>query len=89
MDLFKYFIGRDMLLLAAGVGNNNEHTQLESDGEIENMETESIMHDNIHTDTLSKCKQWYLKFKANHRKAVYSLFELFKTDRVDVLKWTI
>ena len=68
MDLFKYFIGRDMLLLAAGDDKNNENTQLESDGEIENMETESIMH-----DTLSKCEQWYLKFKANHGKEVYSL----------------
>ena len=59
-----------MLLLAAGLNNNNENTQLESDGEIKNMETESIMHDNIHTDTLTKCEQWYLKFKANHGKEV-------------------
>ena len=81
MDVFKYFIGRDMLLLAAGVNNNNENTQLESDGEIENMETDSNLHGNIHKDTLSKCKQWYLKFKANQGKEVYSLFELFKNGR--------
>ena len=45
-----------MLLLAERVNNPVEDTQLESDGEIENMETESILHDNVHTDTLSKCK---------------------------------
>ena len=61
MNLFKYFIGRDMLLLAAGVNNNVENTQLESDGEVENVETESILQDNVHTDTLSKCELWFLK----------------------------
>ena len=29
-------------------------------------------------NSLSKCEQWYLKFKGNHGKEVYSLFELFK-----------
>ena len=67
MDLFKYFIGRDMILLAEGVNNHGDETVV-SDGEVENMETESILHDNIHTDTLSKCEQWYLKFKANNGK---------------------
>ena len=68
MDLFKYFIGRDMILLAEGVNNHGDETQLDSEGEVENMETEAILHDNIHTDTLSKCEQWYLKFKANNGK---------------------
>ena len=53
MDLFKYFIGRDMILLAEGVNNHGDETQLDSDGEVENMETESFLHDNTHTDTLS------------------------------------
>ena len=35
MDLFKYFVGRDMLLLAEGVNNNVENTQLESEEELE------------------------------------------------------
>ena len=78
MDLFKYFVGRDVLLLAAGVNNYVENTQLESDEEVENMETESILHDNVHTDTLSKCEHWYLKFRASSGKEVYSLFELSK-----------
>ena len=42
------------------------------------MQTESVMHDNVHTDTLSKCEQFYLKFKGNQGKEVYSLFELLK-----------
>ena len=46
-----------MVLLATGVVNNNIYSQVESDGEEENIETESIMHDNIHTDTLSNCEQ--------------------------------
>ena len=39
MHLFKYFIGRDLLLLASGVENNKETTQAESDGENDRMET--------------------------------------------------
>ena len=75
-----------MLLLAERVNNPVEDTQLESDGEIENMETESILHDNVYTDTLSKCERWYLRFNASNGKEVYSIFELFKTDGVDMSK---
>ena len=42
------------------------------------------MHNNVQTDTLSLREQWYLKFKGNHGKEVYSLLELFKTDGVDI-----
>ena len=86
MDLFKYFVGRDMLLLAEGVNNNVENTQLDNEEELEDMETESMLHDNVHTDSMSKCELWYLKFKASCGKEVYSLFELFKTDGVDMNK---
>ena len=84
MNLFKYFVGGDMFLLAAGVNNNVENTQLESDEEVENMETESVLHYNVYTDSLSKCELWFLKFKASSGKEVYSLFELFKTDGVNM-----
>ena len=49
-----------MLLLASGVENNNENTLVESEGEKENMKTESVMHENVFTGTLSKCEQFYL-----------------------------
>ena len=75
-----------MILLAEGVDNNVENTQLESEEEVENMEMESVLYDNIHTDSMSKCKQWYLKFKARSGKEVYSHFELFKSDGVDMNK---
>ena len=70
IDLFKHFVGTDMDLLAAGVINNNENTQLVSDEEAENMETESILHDNGHNDVMSKCEHWYLNFKADNGKEV-------------------
>ena len=75
-----------MLLLAERVNNPVEDTQLDSDGEIENIKMESILHDNVHTDTLSKCERWYLRFNASNGKEVYSIFELFKTDGLDMSK---
>ena len=55
MDLFKYFIGRDMLLLAERVNNPVEDTQLESDGEIENVDISKVYH-----LIMQKSKDFYL-----------------------------
>ena len=87
MDLFRYFVGKDMILLATDVvresAQNEERTQVESEV---GMDMESILHDNDKTDTLTNCKNFYLKFQGVLGKEVYSSFELFKTDGVDMTK---
>ena len=87
MDLFKYFIERDMLWLASKVVNNEVNMDNEQK-ECENaeMETDSVLHDDVNSDTLSKAEQFYLKFRGNSGKEVYCLFELFKTDGVNIDK---
>ena len=86
MDLFRYFVGRDMILLATDVvresAQNEERTQVESE---DGMDMESILHDNDKTDTLTNCENFYLKFQGVLVKEVYSLFEFFKTDGVEKL----
>ena len=69
MDLFRYFCGRDMLLEANNViGNtpNIENTELIS--EDDEMETESILHDDTTIDTLSKAEKFYFKYVATNGK---------------------
>ena len=55
-----------MLLLASKVVGNEVHTQVDSTNG--DMETESVLHDNEHTDILTKCEQFYLKYKGNQGK---------------------
>ena len=62
---------------------NEEETQIEEDNE---METESILHDDTTIDTLSKIEKFYLKNDFANGKEVYALFEQFKTDGVDITK---
>ena len=50
------------------------------------MDMNSILHDNDKTDILTNCEYFYLKFQGVFGKEVYSLFELFKTDGVDMTK---
>ena len=61
MDLFIYFCARDVILEAgkflSNAGNEDE-TQIEVENE---METESILHDDTSIDTLSKIEKFYLK----------------------------
>ena len=86
MDLFRYFCARDVILEAGKfLGNaiNAEETQIEEDDE---METESILHDDTSIDTLSKIEKFYLKNDFANGKEVYALFEQFKTDGVDITK---
>jgi hypothetical protein len=86
MDLFRYFCARDVILEAgkflSNAGNEDE-TQIEEDNE---METESILHDDTSIDTLSKIEKFYLKNDFANGKEVYALFEHFKTDGVDITK---
>ena len=85
--LFRYFCDRDILLEASrvlGVETNNDNTFVESDNE--DMEMESIMHDNMNGDTWSKSEVLFLKFRADNWKEVYALFNQFKTDGVDMTK---
>ena len=83
MDLFRYFCARDVILEAGKFlsnASNADETQIEEDNE---METESILHDDTSIDTLSKIEKFYLKQEMANGKEVYALFEQFKTDGVD------
>ena len=74
-----------MILEAANyLENRNENTLVES--EAEEMETESVMHDNTSGDVLSICEQFFSKFKGTTGKEVYALFEQFKTDGIEMNK---
>ena len=52
MDLFRYFVGRDIMLLATDVvresAQNEERTQVKSE---DGMDMDSILHDNDKTET--------------------------------------
>ena len=86
MDLFRYFCARDVILEAGKFlsnAGNDEETQIEEDNE---METESILHDDTTIDTLSKIEKFYLKNDFANGKEVYAMFDQFKTDGVDITK---
>ena len=82
------FGASDMILEASallGVESTNEGTLVESDNK--EMDTDrSVMHGDTSTDTLSNCKQLYLKCQVTTRKEVSALFEHFQTEGVDMSK---
>ena len=82
MEVFRFYFARDLMLEATNhLENRNEQTLVESENE--EMETESVMHDN---NVLSICEQFFSKFKCTTRKDVYVLFEQFKTDGIEMNK---
>ena len=64
--------------------SNQENTELIA--EDEEMETESILHDDTTIDILSKAEKFYLKCSVTNGKEIYAVFEQFKTDGVDIAK---
>ena len=87
MDLFRYFCGRDMILEASNfIGNASNLENTELIAEDEEMETESVLHDDTSIDTLSNAEKFYLKCSVTNGKEIYAVFEQFKTDGVDISK---
>ena len=86
LDLFRYFCSRDMLQVASKVIGNTTNTENTEIADDDDMETESILHDDTSIDTLSKVEKFYLKHIVANGKEMYALFEQLKTDGVDITK---
>ena len=79
MDLFRYFCGRDIMLEASRVPSHNAdnaNTLVERDNE--DLETESILHDDVSGDVLSNCEMFYSNLKATNVKEVYGRLNSLK-----------
>jgi len=92
LEVFKYFVGRDMILEASMMQSNLERLedgtllQEEEEGKIDDMETESVLHDNLEFDKLSNAELFYKNCKVTEPKDVWTAFEIFETNSIDMSK---
>ena len=92
LEVFKYFVGRDMILEASLMQANleglEEGTLLQEEEEVHNdvMETESFLHDNEEFDKLSNAELFYRNYKGKEPKDVWAAFEIFETNSIDMSK---
>ena len=63
---------------------DNQNTELVDNNE--DMDTTSVMHADISVGTISNSENFYLRYNATNGKEVYTLFNQFKTDGVDMSK---
>ena len=63
-------------------------TLVEEEKEIprEEMETESILHDNLDFDILTKAELFYTRFEGKEGKDVWTSFDIFETNSIDMTK---
>ena len=52
----------------------------------EEIETESILHDNLDFDILKKAELFYTKFEGKEGKDVCASFDIFETNSIDMTK---
>ena len=50
------------------------------------METESILHDNLDFDILTKAELFYTRFEGKEGKDVWTSFDIFETNSIDMTK---
>ena len=92
LEVFKYFVSRDMILEASTMQSNLEGledgTLLQEEEEAQNddMETESFLHDNLEFDTLSNAEMFYKNYEGKEPKDVWATFEIFETNSIDISK---
>ena len=92
LEVFKYFVSRDMILEASLMQANleglEEGTLLQEEEEAHNdyMETESFLHDNEEFDKLSNSEVFYRNYKGKEPKDVWAAFEIFETNSIDMSK---
>ena len=91
MEVFGYFVNRDMILEASTMQMLQEvnavDTLVEEEEIIrEEMDTESFLHDNLDFDTLSNAELFYTKYEGTEPKDVWTSFDIFETNSIDMSK---
>ena len=92
MEVFSYFVNRDMILEASTMQILQEvnavDTLVEEEEEIirEEIDTESFLHDDLDLDTLSNAELFYTKYEGKEPKDVWTSFDIFETNIIDLSK---
>ena len=92
MEVFNYFVSRDMILEASTMQTFQEvienDTLIPEEEEVtrEDMETESILHDNLEFDILSDAELFYKNYEGKESKDVWTAFDIFETNSIDMSK---
>ena len=89
MEIFSYFVNRDMMLLASimqNVEQQEENTllQIEEEEKQNEMETDSSPDGELDFDTLSEAEVFFKNYKGREPKNVWVEFATFESNSIDM-----